>query len=89
MQYKGVTGRFGSSLIRSSPFELTVMGEHGVIRIAAPANCPDTASLTSFQDSSKTTFMPFPCCVSSSISFNTQPNTYGHHHNMRMLYDII
>eukprot|EP00466_Bigelowiella_natans_P017932 jgi/Bigna1/88311/estExt_fgenesh1_pg.C_300129 len=71
MQYKGVTGRFGSSLIRSSPFELTVMGEHGVIRIAAPANCPDTASLTSFQDSSKTTFMPFPCCVQPLEAENT------------------
>mmetsp|Transcript_17875 Transcript_17875/g.25048 ORF Transcript_17875/g.25048 Transcript_17875/m.25048 type:complete len:117 (+) Transcript_17875:178-528(+) len=47
------------------------MGEHGVIRIAAPANCPESASLVSFQDSHTTTFMPLPCCVQPLTADNT------------------
>mmetsp|Transcript_9052 Transcript_9052/g.12638 ORF Transcript_9052/g.12638 Transcript_9052/m.12638 type:complete len:506 (-) Transcript_9052:457-1974(-) len=63
VKYKGVTGRFASSLIRPSRFSVDILGEYGMIRIEAPANCPTTAILMSYKDARTTTFEPFPCCV--------------------------
>mmetsp|Transcript_6848 Transcript_6848/g.16813 ORF Transcript_6848/g.16813 Transcript_6848/m.16813 type:complete len:464 (-) Transcript_6848:25-1416(-) len=63
VEYKGVQGRFGSSLIRSSPFTVDILGTLGTISIGSPANCPTEATLTAFEDSTKRSAMPFPCCV--------------------------
>jgi len=62
MEYHGVVGRFGNSLIRASPFNVQILGTSGAIEIGSPGNCPTTAVLTSFQDASLSSFPPFPCC---------------------------
>jgi len=62
-QYNGVVGRFGTSIIRASPFTVQIMGTQGMITIESPANCPTEASLVAFWDASRTSFMPYPCCV--------------------------
>jgi len=62
LEYKGIKGRFGSSLSRASPFTVDILGSQGAISIGSPANCPTTATLTAFQDARRTTFLPFPCC---------------------------
>eukprot|EP00635_Sarcinochrysidales_sp_CCMP3193_P002722 CAMPEP_0118917594 /NCGR_PEP_ID=MMETSP1166-20130328/17416_1 /TAXON_ID=1104430 /ORGANISM="Chrysoreinhardia sp, Strain CCMP3193" /LENGTH=501 /DNA_ID=CAMNT_0006857787 /DNA_START=96 /DNA_END=1601 /DNA_ORIENTATION=+ len=56
-------GIFGVSLQRDSPFNFETLGSHGSLSLAAPANCPASATLQVLRDANVPKHHPVaPCC---------------------------
>lgn len=62
LSHKDKTAQFGTSLRRPSDYDIEVFGTHGKLRIHTPGNCPTNASYAIFQDATKETQTPIPCC---------------------------
>ena len=62
-------GVFAASMQRGgSPFNFEVLAEHGSVTLAAPANCPASASLTILEDANyPEPHVVKPCCGQPSI----------------------
>jgi len=70
VDFASARGVFGASFQRDSPFSLEVLGAHGSVALAAPANCPASARMTVLRDAnapnaSKTP--PAPCCGQPTV----------------------
>lgn len=53
---------YGTSLLRSSDFSLSIYCQHGKVELSGPANCPAHASYALFADAAAQDEPPVPCC---------------------------
>jgi len=75
----GAHALMGTSLKRASDFSVQVMGAHGVLHIAGPANCPLSARYSVFEDAGAVSEPPTPCCgmpENYSATFSRQLPTF-------------